>query len=171
MISQKPAHALLLALIFSTAAMAADAPAPLPADARKAIDQALDAYEKMRAALVDESIDAITAAEADLASAAEAATPKAPKDLATQAEAFAKTTTDLKATPTDNLLDVRKAFGEVSRAVVALAAASPELQSGRYVKSCPMAPGYKKWVQTAEKTSNPYMGKRMPICGVASDWK
>jgi hypothetical protein len=28
-----------------------------------------------------------------------------------------------------------------------------------------MAKGYKKWVQTSEKVSNPYMGKTMGQCG------
>ena len=59
----------------------------------------------------------------------------------------------------------REAFGELSRALIALLSEDPSLQEGRYVYECPMVDGYKKWVQVSEGTSNPYMGRKMLECG------
>ncbi len=59
---------------------------------------------------------------------------------------------------------------KVCRAVVALLTADPELARGKHLFECPMATGYKKWVQTSEEISNPYMGKAMPACGAAAEW-
>jgi hypothetical protein len=64
----------------------------------------------------------------------------------------------------------RHAFGELSRAVISLLSADPKLREGRYVFECPMAEGYRKWVQTTAEIKNPYMGSKMPDCGVKSDW-
>ncbi len=71
-----------------------------------------------------------------------------------------------------DLVKARAAFGELSRAVVAVVAADPSLQPGRFLFQCPMAKGYQRWVQLEEKMANPYMGKRMLECGeVVSVWK
>ena len=77
----------------------------------------------------------------------------------------------LKAMSKSEANAVRKAFGEVSRPLVALLSASPQLRAGRHVFTCPMAQGYKKWIQTSDQISNPYMGTSMPMCGSGSDWK
>lgn len=64
----------------------------------------------------------------------------------------------------------RRAFGELSRAVIGLLVVDPKLREGRYVFECPMAEGYRKWVQTTAEIKNPYMGSKMPDCGVKTDW-
>ncbi len=47
----------------------------------------------------------------------------------------------------------------------------PSLRSGRFLFLCPMASGYKKWVQTTPTLNNPYWGKRMLTCGSQlTDW-
>ena len=68
------------------------------------------------------------------------------------------------------LVVAREAFGEVSRHVVSWLADHPELANGRYVFECPMAKGYRKWVQQSDSVSNPYMGQEMVSCGSASEW-
>lgn len=65
----------------------------------------------------------------------------------------------------------REAFGEVSRHLIALVSANPELAQGQYVFECPMAKSYPKWVQASDTVSNPYMGPEMTTCGVASKWQ
>jgi hypothetical protein len=60
---------------------------------------------------------------------------------------------------------MRLAFGDVSKGVIALLVADPELRTGRFLMLCPMAAGYQKWVQTTEKLANPYFGKSMLECG------
>lgn len=64
----------------------------------------------------------------------------------------------------------RKAFGDVSRAVVELLVRDPKLRDGRHIFHCPMADGYQKWIQTSDKIENPYMGKKMLACGGKTDW-
>ena len=72
---------------------------------------------------------------------------------------------------TANDLDTaRLAFGEISRFLIALAAADPRLQQGWHVFRCPMAAGFKKWFQRTDTKANPYMGASMPTCGSASTW-
>ncbi len=59
----------------------------------------------------------------------------------------------------------RLVFGDISKAFIGLVAADKHLGEGLHAFTCPMAKGYKKWVQTTEKLSNPYMGKAMSQCG------
>jgi Cu(I)/Ag(I) efflux system membrane fusion protein len=64
-----------------------------------------------------------------------------------------------------DLKAARLAFGELSRGLVAVIAADPALQAGRFLFECPMAAGYQRWIQTSATMMNPYMGKRMLECG------
>lgn len=59
---------------------------------------------------------------------------------------------------------LRRAFGELSRPLVALLSATPAL-TGYHLFECPMADGYKRWIQRTEQIENPYMGSRMLACG------
>ncbi|MCC6622895.1 MAG: DUF3347 domain-containing protein [Deltaproteobacteria bacterium] len=65
---------------------------------------------------------------------------------------------------------MRLAYGELSKPLVALASAAPELRGGRHVFMCPMARGYQKWLQVEPSLRNPYFGSKMLTCGEASDW-
>jgi Cu(I)/Ag(I) efflux system membrane fusion protein len=131
----------------------------VPAAAPAPIEEALGAYEKARALLAADSTDGLAAAAKDMAAAARKA----------GAEPLAKAVDDLAGAA--DIAAARRAFGEVSRAVIALAAADPALAKGRHVFRCPMAEGYQKWVQTTPEIANPYMGKKMLKCGGKSDWK
>ena len=76
----------------------------------------------------------------------------------------------LSRAPVDDPDAVRKAFGEVSRSVVALLAAEPSLREGLNIFECSMAQGYQKWVQKTETIENPYMGSQMLACGTKATW-
>ncbi len=62
----------------------------------------------------------------------------------------------------------RLAFGQLSKAVIAHIKSHPKHAHGVQVFSCPMAKGYKKWLQVRGKMANPYMGKKMLMCGSRS---
>ena len=60
--------------------------------------------------------------------------------------------------------------GSPGASLIAVLSSEPSLQQSRHVYECPMAKGYKKWVQVSEGVSNPYMGSAMPQCGVEADF-
>lgn len=64
-----------------------------------------------------------------------------------------------------NLAAARLAFGQLSKHTIAYLKAHPKYAHGVQAFSCPMAKGYKKWIQIQGKMANPYMGKRMLMCG------
>lgn len=130
----------------------------------------LDAYEDVRAALAADDATALAPAsmqlEAHAGTAVAKGTPATSPHLAqiqTHAKHLAGTAQDLEA--------ARTAFGEVSRHVVALLVADKALAEGKHVFECPMVEGYRKWVQPTDRLENPYMGKRMLVCGGASRWE
>lgn len=144
---------------------------PAEASAAQAATPALATlatYEALRAKLAGDEMSGVAELSASLHSTASAAAKQESGPAAEALDALAKAATTLKAST--KLDDARLAFGEVSRGLVGLLAARPELRAGRYVFECPMASGYKKWVQTTDKMSNPYMGKRMLECGAESAW-
>lgn len=148
------------------------APQPsLSDEARASIDQALAAYEQMRAKLARDDITGVTDDAAMVQRAATAAANNASASLRTHLTEIASAAGRLKDMAKDNADAVRRAFGDISRPTVALLAAEPSLQRGLHVFECPMAQGYKKWVQTSAAISNPYMGTRMPECGSESPWQ
>lgn len=147
--------------------------AEVPAAARADVDAALARYEEIRALLVDDKLAQTKEPAAKLATAAEKASKKGGASLKAHLDALAKAARAFEeqvakeASPDE----VRKAYGEVSRAVVALIHAAPSLRQGRHLFQCPMAQGYDKWVQTSPELKNPYMGTRMPKCGSKASWE
>ena len=108
------------------------------------------------------------AAAAQAASTTASAATKQPLvDLAAVAGKLAE---QMKAAPPPALDAQRKAFADLSKVFIALLVADPALQQGRYIFECPMAPSYKKWVQTHAKLQNPWYGSKMLECGVKADW-
>lgn len=140
-------------------------------DARRAIETVLGTYEQVRADLAADRIDDAVRAAGRIEAAAREASGKAPARLRPHLDRLTAAAASLKSAPADRPDEVRRLFGEVSRPVVALLAADPSLAGGRYVFECPMAQGYKKWVQASADVSNPYMGTRMPRCGSESRWE
>jgi hypothetical protein len=134
------------------------------------VAEVLSAYERVRSELAADQITATTKSSSLLETAARSAAaaggPRQP-----QLQQLAASAAKLRDVPKTDANEVRKAFGDVSAVVVALASADATLQAGRHIFECPMAQGYKKWVQTSETVANPYMGSAMLECGSKSTWR
>lgn len=144
-------------LMPAAAALATDSPSKSIADA----------YESTRAALADDDLAKAQTAAAALAKAASAETADEhlrhhQKPIAESAAAFGKSK-DIGA--------ARLVFGDISKAFIALVAADKSLGASLHAFACPMAKGYKKWVQPTTGVSNPYMGKAMGTCGAKTEMK
>jgi Cu(I)/Ag(I) efflux system membrane fusion protein len=143
-------------------------PATLTDETTVSVEAALADYEALRAAFAADKLQEVGALAAALETSANKAGSTAPAGVSQRLAEMATGAAAVKAEgPSDGR---RKSFGEISRAVVALGVENPSLQVGRHVFQCPMAQGYKKWVQTDKKLENPYMGGRMLRCGSASEW-
>lgn len=142
-----------------------------PSEQQGPVDAFLGAYEEARKLFVADQADGLIDAARRMASAASEGTKAAPAEAQPHLQALVKASSDLEAALGQGIEPGRKAYGEVSRHVVALLVSYPSLAAGRFVFQCPMAPGYRKWVQTDGKLQNPYMGQRMPACGGSTDWK
>lgn len=153
----------------TTSVKATSAPAAESASL-ETVHASLSVYEDLRAQLARDDITVAVGTAAKLEQAAKEAGTKAPEKLRSSLAAVETAAGRLKQTSKEDASAVRRAFGEVSQAVVALLSAEPSLRQGRYIFECPMAQGYKKWVQTSEPISNPYMGTRMPTCGSQIEW-
>jgi len=143
----------------------------LPAPALDAMRTAFGATERVRAELAADRVDGTAAPARETAQALRAvqrALAKPPSELATgleQAIAAAE-----QVAGASDLDSARRAFGELNRFLVALAAADPRLQDGWHVFRCPMAEGFRKWLQHSPKLENPYMGQAMISCGSSTSW-
>jgi hypothetical protein len=112
------------------------------------------AYEQVRSLLASDKIEGVATAARGLAGAARKARLE---DIARFSLELAKAK-DLGA--------ARKAFGKLSRPMVALVQADPALKKRFHVFECPMVTaGENQWVQPTPTIQNPYMGKSMPTCG------
>ncbi len=140
-------------------------------DASARLETVLSSYETVRAELSRDEIDKTTTSAGALERAAGDAGAVAPPKLQPALAKLGEAAKRLKDMPKTDNDAVRREFGQVSEALVQLLSAEPSLRSRRYLYECPMAQGYKKWVQTAETVSNPYMGQQMPRCGTASQWE
>ena len=142
-----------------------------PGDPTDAIAALVDHYEYAREALVEDQAEAAVTAAAKVAKQAERAQTSASKKEKPLLADVAKQAKLLSTTSAKDMPAVRRAFGELSRALIVLAIARPSLRSQLHIFRCPMAEGYKKWVQRTKKLANPYMGQSMPRCGSSSQWK
>jgi len=138
--------------------------------ARQTLSQVLASYEQLRADLARDETAATTGSAQAVVRAAKDAHSSAPEKLRPQLQKLAEVAQRLSQLPKQDASEVRRSFGQVSEAVVALLVAEPSLRAGRYLFECPMAQGYKKWVQSNAQISNPYMGTKMLECGTPSKW-
>ncbi len=126
------------------------------------LDPVLAAYERARALLASDQTEGLAAVAADLRKAATTAAVAVPghkahlQAVATAAPALASSA---------DLAAARKAFGEISRPLVALVQADAGLAKRLHIFNCSMADGYGDWVQPSASIENPYMGKKMLACG------
>lgn len=139
-------------------------PAAAPAEG-EVVAAVLGPYETIREALVADQGAPVAAAAGKLAGAARAAEGAAADELDPHLAELATKADELAKVAADDLAAMRLAFGEVSRAMVALVEAAPEQAESVHVFECPMASGYKRWVQGDGELANPYMGQSMPACG------
>lgn len=137
----------------------------------KSVQEALSAYEALRDALAKDEKKPLQDAANSLERAATAASEELTGHTKEQLDEMAQAANDLAAKADGDIEEIRKAFGELSRRVVSLVAENPDLQKGLHVFECPMAKGYKKWVQKSDNLENPYMGQKMLECGVETKWE
>jgi Cu(I)/Ag(I) efflux system membrane fusion protein len=142
----------------------------LPAATRARIDQVVSEYEVIREALAEDRGD-VGAPSRALADSARSAAETAPEPVRGPLEDLASAARRLAEVKSGDVGESRAAFGEVSRALISVLSSDASLQRGRHVYECPMAKGYKKWVQVSESKSNPYMGREMLQCGTETDFK
>lgn len=136
----------------------------LPDRALAPVREALTGYEAMRERL---AADDLAGAQPHAAALA-AALSKAAASAGASQKALLALAESARAVGVPAEIDAaRLAFGELSRGVVGLLVDNPSLREGRFLFLCPMASGYKKWVQTSATLNNPYWGKRMLTCGTA----
>jgi Cu(I)/Ag(I) efflux system membrane fusion protein len=159
----------LLSLGFAACGGETEAPASsLSSDAERALVEALEHYEGIRAALaVDHGEDAaggaggLAAALRGGETAAGDGLGRVFADGARAADALAEAA---------SLEAMRDAFSPLSKALVTLTAAVPRLEKGRYLFECPMVDGFNLWIQEKPDIENPYMGTSMPRCGSQVSW-
>jgi hypothetical protein len=132
-------------------------------------EDALVYYEEIRAALARDDGSEVPTNAMLLAKAAEQAA-EGSSDTRAELQELVAPAEKLGAIPNSDMRSLRGAFGGVSRAVVSLIVADESLANDRYIFRCPMARGYKKWVQTSAELENPYMGSRMLRCGAKTRW-
>ncbi|HUP23845.1 MAG TPA: hypothetical protein VNB06_12995 [Thermoanaerobaculia bacterium] len=150
---------------------AAAAPTVLPQAALDAMDAALERYELARALLAQNRYDGLAETAAQLAGdlrSARASWPEGDEPLAPELDRAVAAAEKLGAAR--DIAGSRVAFGEVSRHVLALAAADPRLREGRHVFECPMTTTFPQWLQASEDVANPYMGAEMGSCGERAAW-
>lgn len=115
----------------------------------------LEDYLPIREALAGDSIDGVRVHAETLAFSDDRTLAAAAKELAAAR----------------NVVDARKAFGDVSKALIALVEANEKRKKGKvelptlHLFECSMASPYGRWLQDDRAISNPYMGSRMPRCG------
>lgn len=130
--------------------------------AKTDLSAVMDAYTSIHANLAADKTDVKADATKLVAAAKSASVPDAGKQALAKLATAADTLAKVDAKDADA---VRKAYGEVSRATVALLSALPDVAKNYHVFECPMAKGYKRWVESSSKLHNPYMGTKMPTCG------
>lgn len=70
----------------------------------------------------------------------------------------------------EDIAEARLLFGTLSEQWISYLKTQPALAEDFHVFECPMAKGYKKWVQPTDGLENPYMGSSMLHCGSKSDF-
>lgn len=131
-----------------------------------ALRSAFEATERVRVELAADRLEGVSPPAREAAQALRAARSAALSADATKQVANAVTEAE-RVGSSKRLVDARRAFGELNRALLALAAADRRLLADWHVFRCPMAEGFKKWFQRPRELANPYMGATMSTCGSA----
>jgi Cu(I)/Ag(I) efflux system membrane fusion protein len=145
----------------------ADALASLPEPSRAPFGAMMAGYGTIQTALSSDTTAGVDVAASAVAGAARVLESTATGPAKAQYGAIATEAANVASSASD-LVKTRQAFGELSKAVLSLLVANPDLAKGRVVVECPMTSTYKKWLQTDEKVRNPYYGSTMLECGTVS---
>ncbi|MCA9644648.1 MAG: DUF3347 domain-containing protein, partial [Myxococcales bacterium] len=129
------------------------------------LQTALLAYEDLRSALASDALDGLAGPAKRLEAALSASLQGEDLDTRIRKAIDAAIAGAQEIQGVDGLEDARKAFGALSKQLVAVVATDERLAKGEHVFKCPMADGYAHWMQPTEQLSNPYMGQRMLTCG------
>lgn len=154
----------------TTETPAPTAAAPVAEALPRTPEGVLTGYENIRRMLAEDQVAAVFALAKQLSAAAAAVASARPTPQAALFERIATASALLATTDAKDADAVRRQFGEVSHAVVDLLTTDTGLRGSRLVFECPMAQGYRKWVQLTSTINNPYMGSKMLECGVAANW-
>jgi Cu(I)/Ag(I) efflux system membrane fusion protein len=128
-------------------------PTSRPKATKASFQWLVPSYEVIRKALAADDLKAAQAGAKVLAGKAEAATQSALQKAG------------LSLAGAKDPAAARLAFGVLSKHTFQLLKANAGLKKGLTAYQCPMAKGYKKWLQADANMANPYMGKRMLKCG------
>ncbi|HOY62549.1 MAG TPA: hypothetical protein PLK80_05290 [bacterium] len=169
---------LIVALAVSSAVLAADK-AGKETKKEPTLEERLVAiaveYTGIHEALAGDTVEHVNHRAAAIAKNADAALKLASKDVKRNDKLIetlkaVKMPANSIASEKTTLNDVRDNFFALSDAVVELVKNHlPEKAAAKYnVFYCPMAKGY--WIQTDDKTRNPYHGKEMLRCGRTIDY-
>lgn len=143
----------------------------LPEAALTALREVFAATDQARALLAADRIDGLAAVGGVVADRIEEALPVARTVSPEVGRWLIEGRTAARAMGRAGALDeARVRFGELNRALIAVASADPRLTVGRYAFSCPMTSTFPKWFQDDPTLDNPYMGSAMPGCGERADW-
>jgi Cu(I)/Ag(I) efflux system membrane fusion protein len=145
----------------------ADALASLPEASRAPFGAMMAAYGSIQTALAADSTAGIETAAPAIAGAAKLLEANAAGNAKPHYASIAVEAEKVAANAAD-IAKARQSFGELSKAMLTLLVANPDLAKGRVVVECPMTSTYKKWLQTDEKVRNPYYGSGMLECGTIS---
>lgn len=146
----------------------------LSAEIQKEMNNVLDRYLAIQASLADDSlkdldarIDAIRESVQKAIEISEDTQGDLSQDIHTYLEDLKTVLESFK--PDSNISQARNIFGDLSRHIIDyLKDYSESGDREPYIFSCPMAPGYGKWLQKDPEINNPYMGKAMLRCGSPS---
>lgn len=120
-------------------------------------------YEAIRVALVKDEVEPATNAAKELKGTVPMVKEHASEAAAAQLDQIAEQAGALA--NAGDIDKMRLAYGEISRHIMAMMQTMPDMAKGYHVFECPMAKGYKMWLQTDDNLANPYMGTSMPECG------
>lgn len=155
----------------SKPAAAAPAEVTLSAEQAAALRPLLQDYESMRALLANDKTEGLGTLAKGLAERCSGLSSGAPEALRPHLQKLGAQARVLETASLESIKTARLVFGELSREVVGMLAASSSLREGLRVFECGMADGYQKWVQPGEELENPYMGQAMLACGSATSWE
>jgi Cu(I)/Ag(I) efflux system membrane fusion protein len=142
-----------------------------PPEVETALETALAAYEDVRALLARDRLEGLAARSSRLAQALRLAADGAEEGSPAAANLLdeaARTAASLAEAA--GLATAREAFAEVSRTLIPVVGADPDLAAGRQVYACPMVEGFDRWMQPEGTPENPFMGEEMLRCAEDAEW-